>query len=94
MWSILVAALLSAVAGVTTIDSSMMMICIDMDAEGTYFWNIGWMAAVFGFMNNAMEGQAVQFDDVSDAEVMFPIPNTMRYAQNAGSVLVYIDTVS
>jgi len=87
LWCILGSVLVAAVAGLTTIDSSMMMMCIDMDAEGTYFWNIGWNNANFGFFNNAKSDQALQYTTAS-AETAFPIPNTMLYARNAGRMLL------
>lgn len=65
----------------------MVNIFIDMDQEGTFYWNLGWNQGKFGWLNDAT-ADALEFGSSSAAEVRFPIPNTMLYMKNAGYLLM------
>eukprot|EP00484_Ammonia_sp_Unknown_P017896 CAMPEP_0197045960 /NCGR_PEP_ID=MMETSP1384-20130603/21724_1 /TAXON_ID=29189 /ORGANISM="Ammonia sp." /LENGTH=466 /DNA_ID=CAMNT_0042477655 /DNA_START=63 /DNA_END=1460 /DNA_ORIENTATION=- len=94
LWGIIVLCVIGAVAAGTTIDHSMMNIFIDMDAEGTYGWNLGWANADFFSLNNAKQGQATAYSSADEAEDFFPIPNTKIYMRNAGNLLIAVVLIS
>ena len=79
---------MSSIAAMTTIDSGMVNIFIDMDFEGTFYWNLGWQGAKFNYRKDASTTQTTLYGSASAAEPFFPIPNTMLYMQNAGYLLV------
>ena len=66
----------------------MVNIFIDMDYEGTFYWNLGWRGATFVYLNDASDTQATIYGSASAAKPSFPIPNTMLYMENAGYLLL------